>query len=149
MSLINEKLLLWCDQNLFQNPRCEPLESHKNKKLQSNYTLNAQGLRNYLTPPYATESGERHPQHPFKRLGINYSSSLQWRHNGRDGVSNHQPRDCLLNRLFIRRSKKSSKLCVTDLCAGDSPGTGEFPVQRASNADNVSIWWRHHVDRIF
>ena len=26
--------------------------------------------------------------------------SLQWCHNGRDGVSNHQPRDCLLYRLF-------------------------------------------------
>ena len=25
--------------------------------------------------------------------------------------------------------------------------TGEFPAQRASNADNVSIWWRHHVTR--
>ena len=23
-------------------------------------------------------------------------------------------------------------------------GTGEFPVQMASNAENVSIWWRHH-----
>ena len=23
---------------------------------------------------------------------------------------------------------------------------GEFPAQMASNADNVSIWWRHHVD---
>ena len=33
--------------------------------------------------------------------------SLQWRHNGRDGVSNHQPRDCLLNRRFMRRSKKT------------------------------------------
>ena len=22
--------------------------------------------------------------------------------------------------------------------------TGEFPAKRASNADNVSIWWRHH-----
>ena len=22
---------------------------------------------------------------------------------------------------------------------------GEFPAQRASNAENVSIWWRHHV----
>ena len=29
------------------------------------------------------------------------------------------------------------------LC-GDSPGTGEFPAQMASNAENVSIWWRHH-----
>ena len=37
-------------------------------------------------------------------------SSLQWRHNERDGVSNHQPHDCLLNLLFGRRSKKTSKL---------------------------------------
>ena len=29
--------------------------------------------------------------------------SLQWRHNGRDGVSNHQLRGFLLNRLFRRR----------------------------------------------
>ena len=70
--------------------------------------------------------------------------TLQWRHNGRDSVSNHQPHDCLLNCLFRRRSKKTSKLRVTGLCAGNSPGTGEFPAQMASNAENVSIWWRHH-----
>ena len=35
-----------------------------------------------------------------------YDLSLQWRHNGHDGVSNHQPRVCLLNRIFRRRSKK-------------------------------------------
>ena len=35
--------------------------------------------------------------------------SFQWRHNGHDGVSNHQPHDCLLNRLFRYRSKKTSK----------------------------------------
>ena len=29
--------------------------------------------------------------------------------------------------------------------AGNSPGTGEFPAQMASYAENVSIWWRHHV----
>ena len=69
--------------------------------------------------------------------------SLQWRHSGHDSVSNHQPHDCLLNRLFRRRSKKISKLCVTGLCAGNSPETGEFPAQMASNAENVSIWWRH------
>ena len=61
------------------------------------------------------------------------------------GVSNHQPHDCLLNRLFTRRSKKTSKLCVTGLCEGNSPMTGEFPTQWASNAENVSIWWRLHV----
>ena len=60
--------------------------------------------------------------------------SLQWRHNGRDGVSNHQPHDCLLNCLFRRRSKIKSKLRVTDLCAGNSPVTSEFPAQKASNA---------------
>ena len=70
---------------------------------------------------------------------------LQWRHNGRDSVSNHQPCDCLLNRLFRRRSKKTSKLRVSGLCVGNSPGTGEFPAQMASNAENVSIWWRHHA----
>ena len=43
-----------------------------------------------------------------------------------------------------RRSKKTSKLRVTGLCVGTSPETGEFPAQRASNAENVSIWWRHH-----
>ena len=26
--------------------------------------------------------------------------ALRWRHNGHDAVSNHHPRDCLLNRLF-------------------------------------------------
>ena len=70
---------------------------------------------------------------------------LQWRHNDHDGVSNHQPDGCLLNRLFRRRSKKTSKLRVTGLCAGNSPVTGEFPAQRASNAENVSIWWRHRA----
>ena len=51
---------------------------------------------------------------------------------------------CLFNRVFRRRSKKTSKLRVTGLCEGNSPVTGEFPAQRASNAENVSIWWRHH-----
>ena len=71
-------------------------------------------------------------------------TSLRWRHSGRDGVSNHQPRDCLLNRLFRRRSKKTSKLHVTGLCAGNSPVTGEFSAQMGSNAENISIRWRHH-----
>ena len=69
---------------------------------------------------------------------------LQWRHNGRFIASNHQPHDFLLNRLFRHRSKKTSKLRVTGLCVGNSSGTGEFPAQMASNAENDSIWWRHH-----
>ena len=73
------------------------------------------------------------------------SITLQWRHNGRDSISNHQPHDCSLSRLFRHRSKKISKLHVTGLCAGNSSGTGEFPAQMASSAENVSIWWCHQM----
>ena len=73
------------------------------------------------------------------------SGSLQWRHNERDSVSNHQPRDYLLRRLIRRRPKKSAKLRITGLCAGNSPVTGEFPAQTASNSEYISIWWRYHV----
>ena len=48
---------------------------------------------------------------------------------------------------FRRRSKKTSKLRVTGLFVGNSPVTGELPTQRASNAENVSIWWRNYVNR--
>ena len=51
----------------------------------------------------------------------------------------------IVYRLFRRRWKKISKLRVTGLCEGNSAVTGEFPAQRASNAENVSVWWRHHV----
>ena len=54
----------------------------------------------------------------------------------------------LLNRLFRRRSKKTSKFHVTGLCSGNSPVTGEFPAQTASDAENVSTWWRHDVVKI-
>ena len=70
---------------------------------------------------------------------------LQWHNNGCDSVSIHQLRECWLSRLIRRRSKKTSKFRVTGLCAGNSPETGEFPAQRASNAENVSIWWGHHA----
>ena len=53
--------------------------------------------------------------------------SSHWRHNDHDGVSNHQPHGCLLNRLFRRRSKKTSKLRVTGLCVGNSPGPVNSP----------------------
>ena len=59
-------------------------------------------------------------------IDLCYSNSLQWRHNEHDSVSNHQPHDCLLNRLFGRRSKKTSKLRVTGNCAR----TGEFTAQQ-------------------
>ena len=72
--------------------------------------------------------------------------SLQWRHNEPDGVSNHQSHDCLFNRLFRRRSKKTSKLCVTGLCEGNSPMTGEFPhkgpvTRKMFPFDDVIMGW--------
>ena len=56
-----------------------------------------------------------------------FHNTLQWRHNGRDSVSNHQPHDFLFNRLFRRRSKKTSKLRVTGLCAGIHRGPVNSP----------------------
>ena len=53
--------------------------------------------------------------------------ALHWRHNDHDGVSNHQPHGCLLNRLYRRRPKKTSKICVTGLCVGNSPGPVNSP----------------------
>ena len=57
----------------------------------------------------------------------NKTDTLHWRHNDHDSVSNHQPHGCLLNRLFRRRSKKTSKLRVTGLCVGNSPGPVNSP----------------------
>ena len=66
--------------------------------------------------------------------------SLQWHHNELNCVSNQQPHDCLFNRLFRRRSMKISKLCATGLCARIS----QIARTKASNAEYVPIWWRHH-----
>ena len=68
-----------------------------------------------------------HHHHHHHQL---YLLSLRWPHDGHNGVSNHQPHHCLLDRLFGCRSKKTSKLRVTGLCVGNSPVPGEFPTQR-------------------
>ena len=78
---------------------------------------------------------------PGKDLSLHIT--LQWRHNERDGVSNHQRLVCLLNCLFRRRAKKILKLRVAGLFEGNPAVTGGFPSQRTSNAENVFIWWRH------
>ena len=64
-----------------------------------------------------------------------------WRHNGRDGVSNHQPHDCLLNRLFRLRSRKTPKLRITGFCARNSPVNSphKWPVTRKMFPFNVVI----------
>ena len=55
--------------------------------------------------------------------------AIQWRHNERDGVLNHQPHDGLVNRLFKAQIEENIK----------APVTGEFQAQRASYAENVFI----------
>ena len=71
------------------------------------------------------DSGLGH--HYWLTFGDVWIKSLHWRHNDHGGISNHQPHGCLLNRLFRRRSKKTSKLRVTGLCAGNSPGPVNSP----------------------
>ena len=63
-------------------------------------------------PPSFPHSGRRrlvtscthYPRHPSGP-----HATLQWRPNGHDGVSNHQPHDCLLNRLFKSQIKENIK----------------------------------------
>ena len=50
--------------------------------------------------------------------------------------------DCLLNRLFKVQIEENMKAPRHWPLCGEF--TGEFPAQTASNAENVSIWWRHH-----
>ena len=76
------------------------------------------------------------------------SITLQWRHNDHDGVSNRQPHGCLLNRLFRRRSKKISKLRVTGLCVGNSPGPVNSPhkgpvTRKMFPFDDIIMIWQN------
>ena len=71
----------------------------------------------------------------IRPLGKFFNETLQLHHSERDGISDHKPHDCLLNLLFRCRWKKTSKLCFTGICGGNSTVTGEFPAQRASNTE--------------
>ena len=55
---------------------------------------------------------------PIYVYAVHYND---WLHNETDGVSNHHWLQCLLNSWFRRRSKKTSKICVTGFCVGNSP----------------------------
>ena len=70
------------------------------------------------------------------------SGPPQWRHNERDGVSNHRRPSCLLNRESRRRSKKTPKPRVIDLCEGNPPVTGGFPSERANDAESRRVWMK-------
>ena len=84
-----------------------------------------------------------HENHEYIR------SSLRWRINGRDGVSNHQHHDCLLNSLFGRRSKQTSMFRITGLCAGNSPVNfpHKWPVTGKMFPFDDVIMWMKNVGR--
>ena len=106
--------------------------------------INQSGIIKYIRHSVIIYCIRRIPLHS-KNIASKHDMSLQWRNNERDCVSNHRRLHCLLNRFFKCISNKTPKPRVTGLCEGNSPVTCEFPPQRASNAENVSIWWRDHV----
>ena len=72
--------------------------------------------------------------------------ALHWRLNANDDGLNRRRPDNLLNPLFRRRSEKTSKLRAREWPLwGESTSDRCFPSHKASEAKNVSIWWRHHV----
>ena len=156
-------------RNVSRNKTCRDFSSHYNSKIKicSYVSLKKMLIKKYIyyhgpiiqnwkPKPYLKHSSFSIQCQVYRVSGgvlatTRLSSNCNSVHNidvimgGRDGGTNHQPHDCLLNHLSRRRSNKTSKLRVTGLCAGNSPVTGEFPAQRAGNAENVFIWWRDNV----
>ena len=75
-------------------------------------------------------------------------SSLQWSHNHHDGVSNHQPNDCLFNRLFRHRSKKHQFSASLAFVWGihqwplNCPHKGQV-TRKIFPFDDVIMWLKH------
>ena len=114
----------------------------------STVCLTAYQANTKVTPEYSTL---------LVLCGGNHRSTLQWRHNEPDGVSNHQPHDCLLNRYSGADQRKYQSSTSLAFVRGihrwpvNSPHKG--PVTRKMfpfddvimNAERVSMSWRHHV----
>ena len=120
------------------------IEYFYNPILSSNLTIDSSQLTYYGDTHVVSFGNIKSDQSPTCNIVFLCSAlyivlSLQWRHNERDGVSNHQPHDCLLNRLF--KSQMTENIKAPRHCEGNSPVTA----QNASNAENVSMWWRHHA----
>ena len=73
---------------------------------------NLERVEKKMTPEFETRAC-------FHYIELELEQLLQ---NEPDGVSNHKPHHCLPNRLFRRRSKKTSKLCLTGLFWGEFTG---------------------------
>ena len=69
-------------------------------------TVQSSCIFDSLTDPFRKSSEQKHNHSPVISI-----LPLQWRHNEHDGVSTHQPHDCLLNHLF-KGFKKDSKTFI-------------------------------------
>ena len=76
----------------------------------------------------------------FRRWKLH--TSLQWRHNERGGVSNHPLIAQLLVHAKVKENIKAPR--HWPLC-GEFTGDRWIPRTKSSNAENASIWWRHHA----
>ena len=72
------------------------------------------------------------------------TTSLQWRHNGRNGVLNHQPHGFYSTVYSGADQRKHQSSVSPAFVWGIRRSPVNSPQKMASNAVNVSIWWRHH-----
>ena len=59
-------------------------------------------------------------------------------------LPNHRKLHCLMKSLFTLTTKKSSEVYIIGPLLDVPSVTGEFPSERASNAENVAISWCDH-----
>ena len=70
---------------------------------------------------------------------------LRWRHNGRDGVSNHQPHGCFSTVYSVEDHWEHQSSALLAFVQGIHRRPVNSPHKMTSNAEYVSIWWRYHV----
>ena len=81
---------------------------------------------------------------------VGHDNASQWRHNERDGVSDHRRLHCLFICWFRRRSKKTSRVRVTGLCAGNSPVAGKCFHLMTSSWHTQEQWhWSNNIGYIY
>ena len=145
---INETILWPIDTIWHLVPLCIITRTNVKKKLQWN--LNQNEIIFILKHAFEMSSAKWWPFCSRPNVST-YRCFRTAPFNQKHAIASSNLVDLYCTRLQIyqlSRSKKTSKLCVTGLCVGKSPVTGEFPAQKASNAENVSIWWRHYDGRI-
>ena len=75
---------------------------------------------------------------------VSWQGTLQWCHNQRDGVPNHQPHDCLLNRLFRYRSKKHQSSAPLNFVSGIHRWPMKSLHKGPVTQNKFPNIWRHH-----